>query len=160
MMNIRNTFLEMGAVPTTRRRTLSEDSGMNVPRTSLAVSARDADPGINCQGTLIFNENLQEIVEWKSADASLCPTPWSSLCGDWGYQKELDCVVGEYEIIQFDPDTISHSAQVSTPKTQIVVMWDIENYEIQQEFDVGATIEHFYPEADWIQKKIYYKTKM
>ena len=160
MMNIRNTFLEMGAVPATRRRTLSEDSGLNVPRTSFTVSSRDADPGINCQGILTFNENLQEIVEWKSADASLCPTPWSSLCGDWGYQNELDCVVGEYEIVQSDPDTISHSVQVSTRKTKIAVLWDIENYENQQDVDVDATVGHFYPKAEWIQKKIYYKTKM
>ena len=121
--SVRNTFLELVAVSgggASQRKTRSES-----PRTrmsglpchaiterpcsvALEADAAPSDVDADCFAhRLIFSGGLGETLEFSGAESSPCPTPWSSQCGDWGYQ--------DYVLAGIAPDLDLEAAFMGTP---------------------------------------------
>ncbi len=96
------------------------------------VVSLDADAGARTH-RLIFASGFSESLEACGTEPSACPTPWSSLCGDWGYQGEV--------LLELAFDLQLEAAPVGTP-------WADCSQAVVEEL-AGAAISWSSVRSDW-----------
>ena len=96
VLAVRHTFLQL--LPSrggdaSLRKTRSEDPQArmpSLPRHALEAEVVSSDAEANrCTHHMILAYGLGHSLEAGGAEPSACSTPWSSLCGDWGYQGDV-----------------------------------------------------------------------
>ena len=149
MLTARNTFLEL---PTSRvsgasmRKTRSEGPQarmISLPRHVLGSRVGHPDDDANfCTRHSIFDDCLGRSVEASDAEPIACPTPWSSLCGDWGYQGDawqLELTTVETACPICNQVVIGGSTEAGTPWSGVRGVWD---YQSAPSFELEAVPGH------------------
>ena len=126
VLAVRHTFPELLTArggDANQRKTRSE--GPQARMSSLPRRALEADVVVSdaeadrCTHHVIFADGLGNSLEASGAEPSACPTPWSSLCGDWGYQGD----VSQFETSPVQTSCLVCARSVIERSTEAVAPW-------------------------------------
>ena len=174
VLTVRNTFLELlvvGGGDARQRKARSEGpqtGNSSSPRRaliqrphSIALGSEAASSNANedCRAHhLIFPAGASDSLEVSGVEPSFCPTPWSSQCGDWGYQDDVlagftfDLQMGtafmETSWVVCVQPGLEESANTVTPWSSACGDWD--DWEIPPAFDEGPGTNTAW--APWVER--------